>query len=107
MVRVNVPDSRTEGQPPVCPGLLQDGEGLVVRELGVEQRGALELGEAGLAGVAVQQPVASLAEVAADRKVAGPPPSVEVAVRVLAAEAFEIVRGHGASWIEPSRLVES
>jgi hypothetical protein len=77
--------------------VLQDRQHLVVRELGVEQRGALELGEAGLAGVAVQQPVLGLAEMAADREVTGAPSAVERAVGILAAEAGEVIRGHGSS----------
>src|SRR5262249_35144353 len=77
--------------------VLGDRRDLVVRQLGVEQRGALELGEAGLAGVAVQQPVIGLAEAAADREVAGAPLAVPRAVAILAAEAVEVVRGHGPS----------
>ena len=54
--------------------VLQDRQDLVVRQLGVEQRRPLELGEPGLAGLAVEQPVAGLAEVVADREVAPAPP---------------------------------
>jgi hypothetical protein len=49
----------------------EDCQDFLVWELGVEQRGSLELGEPGLAGVAVEQPVVRLTEVVADREVAG------------------------------------
>ena len=81
--------------------VLQDRHDLVVRELGVEERGALELGEPGLADSAGEQPVAGLAEVVDDQEVIAAPPAVGVAVGVLAAEAFEVVRGRGASWADP------
>jgi hypothetical protein len=81
--------------------MLQDGQDLVVRELGVEQRGALELGEPGLADFAVEQPMASFAEVIDDEDVPLAPSAVPVAVGILAAEASEVVCGHGGSRADP------
>ena len=83
--------------------VLEDRQHLVVRQLGVEQRGALELGEAGLAGAAVQQPVVGPAVVAADGEVAGAASAGVGAVGIVAAEAVEVVRGHEASWADPDR----
>jgi hypothetical protein len=80
--------------------VLQDPRDLVVGELGVEVGRPLELGEPGLAGVAVEEAMLVLAEVAADREVAGVAAAVFRAVRVLAAMAREVVRGHGSSWIK-------
>jgi hypothetical protein len=78
--------------------VFEDRQYLVVRELGVEQRCALELGEPGLAGVSVQELVVALAEVVTDRDVASPPLSIPRTVRLLAAKPGEVVRGHQASW---------
>jgi hypothetical protein len=50
----------------------QDGLGLVIRQAGVEQGGALALGEAGLAGLAVEQPAPGLAVAGAGGQVAVP-----------------------------------
>ena len=87
--------------------VLQDGQYFVVRELGVEQRGALELGKTGLASVAVEKTVVRLAEVVADREVADAALTVTRAVGVLAAEAAEVVRGHESSWSDPAWRVGS
>jgi hypothetical protein len=65
--------------------VLKDVRDLVVRELGVEVGGTLELGEPSLAGVAVQEPVIPLAVVAADRKVAGATPAMLGTVRIVTA----------------------
>ena len=78
--------------------VLEHGEDLVARQLGVEQRGALELGEAGLAGVAVEQPVAGLAESVADREVARATLAASRAVGVEAAETAEVVHGIVSGW---------
>jgi hypothetical protein len=87
--------------------VLQDCEDLVVGQFGVEQRRALELGEAGLAGPAVEQPVSCLAEVVDDQEVVPAPLAVGVAVGVLAAEAAEVVRGHESSWTGPGQRIRS
>jgi hypothetical protein len=87
--------------------VLKDGQHLVARQLGVEERRALELGEAALAGPAVEQPVSGLSEVVDDEQVAVAPAAVEVAVGVLAAEAGEVVRGHGRSWTDPGEQLDS
>jgi hypothetical protein len=72
--------------------VLEHRAGLLLGQVGVEQRGALALGEAVLAGVAVEQAdVVLLAVAVADREVCGVSLAVEGAVGILAAEAREIV----------------
>ena len=72
--------------------VLEHGAGLLLGQVGVKQRGALALGEAVLADVAVEQPDVVLFAVAvADREVCGVAVAVEGAVRILAAEASEVV----------------
>ena len=72
----------------------QDVVGLLGWEVGVEQGRALAFGEAGLAGVAVEQAELILFAVAgADREVSGVALAVAGAVGVLAAEAREVVPG--------------
>ena len=65
----------------------QDGQGLVVRELGVEQGCGLELGESGLTSLAVGEAMPGLAEVIDDEEIAEVALPVGVAFGVLAAEA--------------------
>jgi hypothetical protein len=69
----------------------QDGGGLVIGQAAAEQGGALALGEAGLAGAAVQQQAPVPAVAAAGREVAVAALAVVGAVGVLAAEAAEVV----------------
>jgi hypothetical protein len=77
----------------------QDGVCLLVGEPTVKQGCAFALGEAGLAGVAVEQTdVVVLAVAFTDREVAGAASSVERAVGSVAAEASEVIHG-----IESSR----
>jgi hypothetical protein len=77
--------------------VLEHGVGLVLGQMGVEQGRALALGEAVLAGVAVEQPdVISLAVAGADREVSGVAFAEEGAIRFLAAEAREVV--HMVEW---------
>jgi hypothetical protein len=72
--------------------VLEDGEGLLLGEMGVEQGRALSLREAALAGVAVEQAdVVLLAVAGADGKIASVALAVEDALGVLAAEAREVV----------------
>jgi hypothetical protein len=72
--------------------VLEHGEGLSLGEMAVEQGRALALGEAVLAGLAVEQSdVILLAVAGADREVAGVTRAVEGALRVLTAEAREVV----------------
>ena len=74
--------------------MMEHRAGLLVGESAVEERGALALGEAGLAGVAIEQAdVIPLAVAVADGEVAGPSSAVEGAVGVLATEAGEVVHG--------------
>jgi hypothetical protein len=91
------------GQPPGLAGAAavgdvgQDGLRLLRREPGVEQRGALALGEASLAGPAVEQAALVGAVAGADGQVAGPAPAVVRAVRLEATETAEVVHGR-TSW---------
>lgn len=72
--------------------VLEHGEGLSFGEVAVEQGRALALGEAVLAGLAVEQPdVVPLAVAGADREIAGVTAAVEGALGVLTAEAREVV----------------
>jgi len=76
--------------------MFEDGVGLLLGQVATVQRRALALGEAGPAGVAVElSELLVLAESAADREVTGAASAVERAVRILTAEAGEVV--HGAS----------
>ena len=72
--------------------VLEDGEGLLLGEMAVEEGRALALGEAVFAGAAVEQSDVVLFAVAgADRQVAGVATGIEGAVGVLTAEAREVV----------------
>src|SRR4051812_33992909 len=72
--------------------VLEHGESRLFREVAVEQSRALALGEAVLAGLAVEQSdVALLAIAGADREVPGVARAVEGALGVLTAEACEVV----------------
>src|SRR5262249_57737740 len=83
--------------------VLDDRQGLLRRQDGAVQRGALALGEAGLAGAAIEQAVLlRLAVAAADGQVALPPLAVVGAVRVLAAEAGQVLL-HGSTSAIPGR----
>jgi len=77
--------------------VFEDSVGLLLGEAAAVQRRALTLGEAGAAAVAVElAELLVLAESAADREVAGVTLAVERTVRILAAEAREVV--HGVGW---------
>src|SRR5689334_10075177 len=100
--RVAVHADQPRGGPdPVAVGqVLDQGQGLLRRQSGAEQRGALALGEAGLAGAAVEQPILlGLAVMAADGQVAVPPLGVVGAIGALAAEAGQVLFHGGASVI--------
>src|SRR5262249_13234535 len=71
--------------------VLQDGHDLVPGQPGVEQRRALALGEARLAGAAVPQAAPLPAVAHAHRQVAVPAPAVVGARLVRAAEAAQVV----------------
>ena len=72
--------------------VLKHGEGLLLGEMAVEQGRALALGEAVLAGLAVEQSdVVLLCRSGADREIAGVAAGVEGAVGVLAAEVREVI----------------
>jgi len=76
----------------------QDGQELVLRQVGPEQGRALALGEAGATGGAVQEAVGVIAAVAhADGELASVTSAVVGAVGVEAAEAAEVVQGK-ESW---------
>jgi hypothetical protein len=72
--------------------VLEHGEGLRLGEMAVEQGRALALGEAVLAGLAVEKSdVVLLAVAGADREIAGVTDAVEGTLGVLTAEACEVV----------------
>jgi hypothetical protein len=72
--------------------VLEDRDGFLRGQAGVEQRGALALGEAGVARLAVEQADMPLLAVAVtDREVAGVASAVERAIGVQATEAREVV----------------
>ena len=74
--------------------VFEDREGLPLGQVAAVERRALALGEAGPAGVAVElSELLVLAESAADREVTGAALTIERTVRILAAEAREVVRG--------------
>jgi len=74
--------------------VLEDGDGLLLGEMGVEQSRPLPFGEAGFAGVAVKQSDVVLFAVAgADRKIPGMALPVGGADRILTTEASEVVHG--------------
>src|SRR4051812_17417279 len=78
--------------------VLEHGEGLFFGEMAVEQGRALALGEARLAGLAVEQAdVVLLAVAGADREIAGVTAAVEGAFGILTAEAREVVHAGGRS----------
>jgi hypothetical protein len=83
-------------------------EGLLLGQVAAVERRALALGEAGPAAVAVElTELLVLAEAAADREVAGATSAVERTVRVLAAEAREVVHGmarHGVPGWDETRV---
>lgn len=69
--------------------VFEDGEGLLRGELGADERGALVLEEAGLAGITVEETkILKLSESAVDRQIA------DVAIAV----DPEVARGHDAFW---------
>jgi hypothetical protein len=81
--------------------MLEDGDDLLRGQAGVRQRAALSFGEAGFAGVAVEQSDVPVFAVAVpDREISGVASAVERAIGILAAEAREVVPG----W-DPSREV--
>jgi hypothetical protein len=78
--------------------VMEHGLGLLVGHAVLEQWRPLAFGEAGLAGVAVEQSdVVVLAVAIADGEVSGPASPVGRAVGILAAEAREIIHNDVAS----------
>src|SRR3954447_25177568 len=76
--------------PTALPDVVQDGKGLLVGQSGLLQGRALALGEAGLAGAAVDHADASsLAAVAAEGEISVAPAARIGAVGILAAEVFD------------------
>jgi len=78
----------------------QDGERLVAGQAAIEQRRAFAFGEAFLTGATVEQACVVRAIVSTHREVVSPPLAVVGAVRVLAAEAAEVVHGQCRRIIE-------
>jgi hypothetical protein len=90
--------------------VLEDRDGLLRRQAGMEQRGALALGEAGVARLAVKQADMPLLSIAiTDREVTGIASAVERAIRVQAAEAREVVvhRGGSSRWYARRAIPEA
>jgi hypothetical protein len=90
--------------------VLEDRVGLLRGQAGVEQRGALAFGEAGVARLAVEQAdMPSLPVAITDREVADIASAVERAIRVQAAEAREIVvhRSGSSRWCVRRAIVEA
>ena len=86
--------------------VVQDGEGLVLGQMGVEQGRALALGEAVLAGLAVEQAdVVEFAVAGADGEVAGVTETVGGTVGILAAEASEVVHAGDRSGLRGSNTI--
>jgi hypothetical protein len=72
--------------------VFQDREGSRFGQVAAIQGCALALREAGAAGVAVELPeLLVLAKAAADREIVGVPLAVEGTVRILTAEALEVI----------------
>jgi hypothetical protein len=68
--------------------VMEDRDGLLRRQVGAEERGALALGEAGLAGPAAEPAAGFLRAVArGDGAISGPPLAVLGAAGIQAAEA--------------------
>jgi len=87
-----LPDAAAFGE------VVEDGACFLVGHAAIEQRGALALREAGLAGVAIEQSdVVVLAVASADGEVSGAASPVGGTVGILAAEAREIIHNDGAS----------
>jgi hypothetical protein len=86
--------------------VLEDGEGLALREAGGEQGGALALGEAPLAGAADEQAALLAVAVAeADAEVPLAAQAVVLTVRVLAAEQVQLV--HAAPQLGDNETVDN
>jgi hypothetical protein len=75
--------------------VLQKRDGYLIGEAGVEQGGALALGESRLAGLAVEEATLLLAVAAANGEVAKAAFAEVGARRVLAAKARQVVLRHG------------
>jgi hypothetical protein len=94
--RVSVDSDEAFGlaDPIALDQMLEDGDDFFGRQTGVGEGSALAFGEAGLAGVAVEQSDLLMFAVAvADREIAGIPLTMERAVGILTAEAREVVHG--------------
>jgi hypothetical protein len=97
------PDDGVGGDPDEPAGLsdavalvqvVEDGDGGLIGEPAAEQRRALAFGEAGAAAVAVEESELLVPAVSGtDREVSGVASAVERTVRLLAAEAGQVVHG--------------
>jgi hypothetical protein len=86
--------------------VFEDRDRLLLGQARVEQRRALTFGEPRLARLAEEEPdLMILAVPVADREVAGVALTVERAVRVLAAEASEVVHGCDSFWVSARRKI--
>lgn len=73
----------------------EDGDDLFLWQVGVEERSALALGKAGLAGLAIEQAALLGAVVAADGEVAVAAFAVVWTIWMLAAEECEVIHNKG------------
>ena len=78
--------------------VFQQRDNLVVRQAGVEQGRALAFGEAGLAGLAVEQAALVRPVAHADGQVAVRTLAVVGTVAILAAEEAKIIHGRLTGW---------
>ena len=69
-VAMGAGETRGLANPQAFAEAFEDFQGLLVGELGVKERGPLEFGEAGLADVAVVEPLVVISVNRADREVA-------------------------------------
>jgi hypothetical protein len=96
-VAVDIEEASGLSDAAALPEVVEDGAGLLLGEVGVEQGRALALGEAGFADLTVEQSdVVVLAVAGADGEISGVPLAVGGAVGILTAEAREVVHGPGA-----------
>src|SRR5438309_705198 len=83
--------------------VMEDRDGLLGRQVGAEERRALALGEAGLAGAAAEHAAGLLGAVAmGDGEISGAPLAVLGAVGIEAAETREVVHGRGSERDQPA-----
>ena len=73
----------------------EEGENFVLRQVGIEQRSAFLVGKPGLAGLAIEQAALLGTVVSAHSEVAVAAFAVVQTIRILAAEACEVIHDKG------------